>query len=251
MSFNKLALLTFCFLGLVSCGDNSSDQEKKPLVVLVSADNPPFEYYQTSGQDKMIVGYDIDLIKKIAEYLSFEIEIRDTDFPAIIPAITSGRGDIAISSFSVTVERKNVVDFTNDYYSNSIVLLSVKGSGFKSLPEYKNLKIGVQLGSSLEQYARVWAAGKQGVEIVALSKLPDLIQELVNGRLNALFFEESPAIAFAKQNPNLEFEKMQSAGGSAIVLPKGSKMVADFNRAIAHLKSTGFMDELASRWLRR
>ena len=58
-----------------------------------------------------------------ANFLGREVEIVNTDFGSIIPAIQSGEIDIAIASMSITEERLEVVDFTNPYFYFKIISL--------------------------------------------------------------------------------------------------------------------------------
>jgi polar amino acid transport system substrate-binding protein len=69
-------------------------------------------------------------------------------------------------------------------------------------------KIGAQLGSTMEKYAKKQAASQPGLQIVALGKNPLLIQELKSGRLQGVLVENIQAKAFVEANPELKFSLM-------------------------------------------
>jgi len=64
-----------------------------------------------------LIGFDIDLMNAIAEYLEISIEWNDVDFDGIIASLQTNQADAAIAGISPTAERAEVVDFTVVYFS--------------------------------------------------------------------------------------------------------------------------------------
>lgn len=89
------------------------------LVLATSADFPPYEYYE--GTD--IVGIDIEIGKAVADKLGRVLEVQDMKFDAIIPSVDSGKADIGFSGFTVTDERKLMINFTENYAHSKQVIL--------------------------------------------------------------------------------------------------------------------------------
>ena len=83
------------------------------LVVGTSADYPPFEFYNSNYE---LDGFDIALIREIADRLGVEVEFKDFAFGGLLDALRLGQVDVAISAISVTPDRQQIVDFTNLYY---------------------------------------------------------------------------------------------------------------------------------------
>ena len=91
-------------------------KDKGVLVLGTSADYPPFEFHiEVDGKDT-IVGFDIDIAKKIAENIGVELEIVDMKFEGLLPALTAGKIDLIVSGMTPTDERKQSVDFSLTYY---------------------------------------------------------------------------------------------------------------------------------------
>jgi len=85
-----------------------------------SADYPPFEDYDLNGA---IIGFDIDLIKIIAEKLRFVVDLNDMDFNSLFPALGVRYIDIIAAAVSETPDRLRFADFTIPYYESAMVLL--------------------------------------------------------------------------------------------------------------------------------
>ena len=81
----------------------------------------PFSYMKNNT----IVGYDIDVINYIGYKLGYKIQIIDMAFDGIIPAIVSGKVDMAGCSIIVK-ERKKQVLFSEPDYEGGIVLVTRK-----------------------------------------------------------------------------------------------------------------------------
>lgn len=81
-----------------------------------------FEPYTFLYNNK-ITGFDIELGYRIGEILGKKIEIVDMSFESLIPALQSGKIDVAISDFNVTEERKKSISFSIPYVVNDISVL--------------------------------------------------------------------------------------------------------------------------------
>jgi polar amino acid transport system substrate-binding protein len=76
--------------------------------------------------DGSMTGLDIELAQRIGSILGKNIKMIDIAFEGLIPALQSGKIDIAISNFNVTEERKKAVAYSDPYSSNEISALVKK-----------------------------------------------------------------------------------------------------------------------------
>jgi len=81
---------------------------------------PPFETVTTLNEPE---GISVDIAKAFGVYLGREVEIVNTEFSSLIPALNSGEIDIVIASMSITEDRELSVDFTNPYFYFKIISL--------------------------------------------------------------------------------------------------------------------------------
>lgn len=223
---------------------------KDTLTMVTSPDYPPYEFYQTKGGDRKIVGFDVDVANKIAQELGFQLKIQESDFNGLIPALQANRADFVMAGMTPTPERRKNVDFSIIYYDAKDTIIAPKGSNLTKPEDLKGKVVGVQLGTIQEQNAQEIAKKVAGMQIKQLNRVPDIIQEIKAGRIAAAIVEDTVATGFVRANPDLEFNPIPSEqeSGSAIAFPKGSRLVEPFNKVLYRMKGSGEMDALVKKW---
>ncbi len=83
----------------------------------------PMSYVGGDGQP---VGFDLDIISRIAYELNMKIEFVPMNFDALLAALASGKVDVVGGCMSITEERLKTVDFIGPYYEGGIVLVVKK-----------------------------------------------------------------------------------------------------------------------------
>jgi His/Glu/Gln/Arg/opine family amino acid ABC transporter permease subunit len=223
---------------------------KNELVMITSPDYPPYEFYDTAGGERKIVGFDVDIANTIARELGFKLKIQESDFNGLIPALQAGRADFVMAGMTPTPERKKNVDFSIIYYDAKDTIVAPKGSNLKQPKDLKNKQVGVQLGTIQEQNAQAIAKKVPGMQVKQLNKVPDIIQEIRSKRLDAAIVEDTVAEGFIQSNPDLEYTAIVSEeqSGSAIAFPKGSKLTEPFNKVLYKMKGSNELEALAKKW---
>ena len=99
----------------------SAQSGEAPLKVAMDLKFPPFTEMDENGNPK---GIEVDIAKAFGDYLGREVEIINTDFSMLIPALEMGEADIIICDMTVNEERKEVVDFSEPYlYGRTLALV--------------------------------------------------------------------------------------------------------------------------------
>lgn len=225
---------------------------KETLTMITSPDYPPYEYYDTQNRERKIVGFDIDIAAYIAKELKFNLQVTESDFSGLIPALQANRADFAMASMNPTPERQKNVDFSIIYHQGQNTIVVEKSTDIKQLEDLTGKTVGVQLGTIQEQRAKKVAAKIPGMQIKQLNKIPEMIQEIKAGRIDAAIIEYVPALGFVQSNPELEYHIIPSeepAGGAAIAFPKGSPLVKSFNQVLQKMKNNGELKKLEAKWL--
>ncbi|MBD2168515.1 transporter substrate-binding domain-containing protein [Calothrix membranacea FACHB-236] len=88
----------------------ASSVGKDPLILITSPNYPPYEFYDTQGGDRQIVGFDIDIAKSRAQKLGFKLQVMESDFNGLIPALQANRADFVMAGMTPNPERKKNVD---------------------------------------------------------------------------------------------------------------------------------------------
>ena len=86
------------------------------LTVGTDTSYAPAEFLAEDG--KTPVGFDVDIAKALANMFGLEVVPQTSNFDSIIPSVGS-KYDIGISSFTVTKERLEAVDFVSHFDAGS------------------------------------------------------------------------------------------------------------------------------------
>ncbi|MBO5282589.1 MAG: transporter substrate-binding domain-containing protein [Lachnospiraceae bacterium] len=93
-------------------------------------------------------GMEIDIARKIAEYLGVEVEFTTVTAATRTELLDSGDIDCVLATFTITDERKESWDFTTPYYTDAVTVLVEDASGITSLEGLVDKKVGVSSGST-------------------------------------------------------------------------------------------------------
>lgn len=125
------------------------------LIVAVKTDSKPFGYIdEKTGQNE---GFDIDIAKAIAkDILGSERKIKYVPVTTAekIEAITSGKVDIVVATFTMTPQRQFLIDFSTPYYIAGQSAIVREKSNIYNFSDLKNKRTIVVLGSTAEQNIR-------------------------------------------------------------------------------------------------
>ena len=161
-----ITMLISTVLLLAACGTDdtentsSSTEEKDTFTVGLEAGYAPFNWTQMDdsnngvkidGNAEYAGGYDVEIAKKVAEGLGKELVIVKTEWDGLVPALTSGKIDAIMAGMSPTEERKQTIDFSENYYTSDFVMIVKKGGPFEgatSIQDFSGAKVTGQLNTS-------------------------------------------------------------------------------------------------------
>ena len=250
MSILLMGVLAACGTSTEKTSGSGEGEEKKVLTMGTSADYPPFEYVETAKSDE-IIGFDVDLANLIANELGYEVEIKDMDFNGLIGAIQADRVDFVMAGMTPTDERKESVDFSDVYYTAKHMIVSAKDSNIKSIEDLEGKTVGVQLSSIQEGKAEEIGETVK-IKVEKRTRIPELVQEIKAGRIDAAIIEDTVAEGYFENNPDLAGFTIEDGNeeeaGSAIAFPKDSKLTEEFNKVLKEKMENGEVDKLIVKW---
>ena len=109
------------------------------LRVATNAEFPPFEF---RCKKRGVVGIDIEIARYVANYLERPVEIIDMNFDDIIDSVRSGYADLGLAAFSVTEERGQIINFTDNYATSKIVVMVRTGESESTFQKIKDSLFG-------------------------------------------------------------------------------------------------------------
>ena len=215
------------------------------LTMATNATFPPYESYE--GND--IVGIDADIAKAIADKLGLKLEIQDMEFNSIITAVQSGKADLGLAGMTVTDERKQSVDFTDSYATGIQSVIVKEGSSIKYIDDLKGKKIGVQLATTGDIYAKD-DFGEENVE--EYNKGADAVMALTSGKIDAVIIDNQPAKSFVETTDGLQIldtDYVQEDYAAAI--QKGNTdLLNAVNGALKELKEDGTIQKILDKYIK-
>ena len=93
-------------------------------------------------------GMEIDLAKKLADYLGVDVEFTTVTAATRTELLDSGDIDCVMATFTITDERKQSWDFTTPYFTDHVTVLVKDSSNIKALEDLKDKTVGVSSGST-------------------------------------------------------------------------------------------------------
>ncbi len=209
----------------------------------VAAEYPPFEY-NDHGEIK---GFDIDLARLIAKKLGKEAFFDTMQFSSILPALSTGQVDAAISTITITEQRKKNFDFTKPYYFESMAAVFPENNPIKNIQQLADKKIAVQLGSTME----IWL--KQNVpnaNLLIMDNNNQAIAALKAGHVDLVLIDGVQGLVFSQKNPGLSFAVIaKSDAGYGLALKKNSELTQKINQALHEIEQSGELAALKKKWL--
>lgn len=171
----------------------------------MEAQNPPFEYIENGH----IVGYDADLVERLAQKLGVKAQDIDTAWSGVIPSLYTRKFDLIWSAMTITAPRKEAVNFSAPYGSDQAVILVRKGDGrIKSIQDLTGKILGTQLNSAAELQAKELET-KYGIkyrDLKSYDHFDGAYLDLVNGNIDAATSTKLNDIALFKNKPDTYVE---------------------------------------------
>ncbi len=166
--------------------------ERGEMQVCMEPGYMPFEMKDKKGR---IIGYDVDMAKKMAKEMGVKAKFLPTAWDGIIAALITGKCDIIMSGMTITQQRNLKVNFANPYIVVGQTLMMKKGLPAKSAkeldkPEYT---IATKLGVTGEIATRKFF---KKAKIVTFETEADAASEVLNGRADAMVYDQPYNVLF-------------------------------------------------------
>jgi ABC-type amino acid transport substrate-binding protein len=262
-----VTMLALCFAG---CGKSDAADDKdysamtieelKPLLKTVSSgkltvatspDFAPYEFYSLDESgNPTLAGFDIALAGYIADYLGLELEVVPMDFDGTLMELANKKTDLGMAGYSPDPARADSMDFSDIYYTGgqSFVTSKELAGNFQTLADTNKAEyqIGAQVGSIQADLAKT---NSPDADIVELSKVTDIIAEVLSGKLQGAYIETVVAETYAKTYPDLAvvLDVPYDSEGSAVGVSKGNgALLAAVNLAIKAAIDDGSMAQFVA-----
>ncbi|MBJ7538768.1 transporter substrate-binding domain-containing protein [Marinomonas transparens] len=219
------------------------------LQVCLEAGYMPFDMRDKKGN---IVGFDVDIAKSMAKAMGVKIDLRNTAWDGIIPALLTSKCDLIISGMTITAERNLKVNFTDPYIVvGQSILLSSKLKG--EVTSYRDLnnakyKIATKLGTTAD-YATKRYMSKAKINLFETESEGAL--EVINGNADAFVYDLPYNAIYSAQNEGkvVHLDTPFTYEPLGIAVRKGDPDFLNFlNNYLAQIKGDGTYDKIYQKW---
>ena len=204
---------------------------------------------------KTPVGFDVDIAKALAQVFGLEADPETANFDSIIPSVGS-KYDIGISSFTVTKERLEAVDFVSHFDAGSAWAVKKGNPNKIDTSDLCGKKVAVQTATMQETEAnkiakQCEADGKDKLEVISSKLQTDVTTNVVTGKAD-VFYADSPVAGYAIAQTDGQLEmlgKVEGVAPEGIVIKKGdSQMDEAVQKAVQKLIDDGTYLKILKYW---
>lgn len=239
-----LLLVGLLLAGLVVPGCSQSSGK---LTVATDATWPPFEFVNTDT--KAIEGFDIDVMNAIAKEAGLDIEFVNVAWDPLLTGMAQGTYDMAISSITITEDRKKDMLFSDPYFEAGQIVVVPIDEAVITGPGNLAGMVGAQIGTTgAFEIEKIPAATLKTYDDIGFA-----FQDLMNGQIAAVVCDNPVALGYVKENPT----KLKTVGAvftdefyGIAVAKRNEGLLDDLNKAIAKLEASGTFDSAADKWLK-
>ncbi len=250
----KIKKIILLLISLILMLASVSCSKEKALVLGTNDAFPPFSSMGGENGDEM-VGFDIELAKRIADNYEANLEISIMSFDDLLQSVEKGTIDMAICSITVTEPRKEMVDFSEPYYSTSQVAVIRR----EDETLFKYIATKEELGSSGKLAAQAGTTGyavatevASGEPVVELGSWITVLVELSVKNVDIAILDREAATTFTSQYSNIIKLNHIEFGTEfyAVAVAKGNtKLLNTVNDTIAEIKESGEYDALIEQYI--
>lgn len=237
---------------LAACSSTSADKKVSTngtIIVGTEAGFAPYEYLEGD----QVVGIDMDIAQAIADAAGKKLVIKNMDFDGALVAVQQGKVDFVAAGVSVTEERKQNMDFSDNYVdSTDVIVVDADEPAVNSVEELEDKVIGVQQGN----VADLWCSNTENVvakEIKRYTTFSQATKDLQNGKIDCIVMDLAPAKELVSSTEGLKIlegeENIVFSDQYAIAIQKGNGELRDqINTVIKELKDSGKMEEIIAKY---
>ncbi len=243
----KILSSMFLALSLIAGQAQAADDE-----TIVIATNPTWPPMQFIDMDKNIIGFEVDLLNAICDAANLKCTWKNAAWEGIFGEIESHNADVIASCVTITEARQKKYLFSEPVYNMYQALVVPTDSPIAKPEDLKGEKrVGIQIGTTaIEALKKIDA----DYEIVTYDEVGLALEDLANGRLDAVMCDDPVAKFYASQKEGYK-GKMKIAFSSTdpevfgfLVLKDNTALMDKLNAGFKAIKENGKEKEILTKW---
>ena len=223
------------------------------LIVGTSADYPPYEFYNSQYA---VDGLDPALATELGKRIGVHVELSDFALEGLLSALQLGQVDAVIAALTPNSQRRQQVDFTNEYFIGASAVLAPKDSPVTTLSSLSQLagkRVGAERGSTYDTVLKNQLVAKglsKATDIFEYLNTADAIKDLQDKKIDFFLLDRLSAEAFAKSDNFKVIGEGTRPQRFAIAVRKGSNLRTALNDALLAAQNDGTVQKLITQYLK-
>jgi polar amino acid transport system substrate-binding protein len=222
------------------------------LICGVYGNEEPFGYEDIKTHE--LVGYEVDICRKVAEGLGVKVEFKVTPAPSKVAELVQKRFDVLAAGLSYTDARFKVIDYSDNIMSDSHRCLVLEDSSLKSVDQLEGKRVGIGKGSVLTS---ILQTRFPTAKTMSLEDIPTSFLALQQGRIDAACQRQSLARLAALRGSSAGASKpIRFLDGALLTQTTGigirkgePALVAAINKALVDMEASGNAAKIFSKWM--
>lgn len=199
---------------------------------------PPYNFINDKGE---VDGFERELGDTMCAKAGLTCEWVTNEWDSIIPNLLSSNYDTIIAGMSITEERAQTIDFTQNY-------IPPAASAYAALKTDADLKgvIAAQVGTIQADYV-----ADSGATLLEFATLDDTVAAVKNGEADAVFADKDALVPFVTEGGDMMWagEDIPLGGGVGMGLRKSDAALKDkFDAVITEMKADGSLNAMIKKW---
>jgi len=228
------AVFAAAFLA-AGCGDGAARPPARAdgtLVLVTTTDTPPYSYRDAETGE--IVGLEIDIAREAAAKLGCRLELRQARFPDLLPMVSAGQADIAVSGITITEGRRQTVDFSVPYATEGGMFLYRAGEPMPTVPRAERMRVATMDASTYDFYL-----SSHGVDPLRFDTFDEAMEAFRGRRVDTVFYDSCTVrLVAAESGGALAASPLETCENFGIAVRKGNAALkAALDGAIAERRA--------------
>jgi polar amino acid transport system substrate-binding protein len=237
---------------IVGCTQQESSSKGEEFIIGLDDTFAPMSFRNEQNE---IVGFDVDLAKEVAKRNGWNIRFQPIDWAMKEAELNSGNIDMIWNGYTITDERKEKVNFTDAYLTNSQIIVILSDSDIDEIDDLKNKTVATQAESSSLDAARKldgFIESLKDGKIIEYSTFNEVFNDLESGRTDAIIVDEVLARYYINNKGEGLYKVLDENLGieeyGVGVRKEDEELLEKLNITLEEMKNDGTDDEIYSMW---
>ncbi|TEA77561.1 ABC transporter substrate-binding protein [Allopusillimonas ginsengisoli] len=244
-------ILSLGIVGIANADVLENIKDRGTIVCGTLGTSEPFSFQDPAT--RQVVGYEVDLCKKIAEHLDVKLEVKMISVAARIPELVAGRVDVVAANLGWSPDRAQQIDYSYaDYVSPQKILIRRSDADkFKTPADFAGQRVSAVNGSSSEAGAKRLIPD---VTTVTFKDPPTAFLALQQKKVSGFVGSELMLLKFKQQSENTPV-KLDIVDKALFTEPWGigvrkgeTALLKQVNDTLGDLEASGEAEQIFEKW---